>query len=520
LLNLKGLIALTLAMLLLSTNALSTPQAAGSLDSTFGNGGKVTTNIKLSEGASGVVLQVDGKIVVAGEASDIQGPSRFALLRYNTDSTLDSSFGVDGKVTTGFDLGSGASDLAIQPDGKIVVAGTAFSNSSDSLDFALVRYNTDGSLDLSFGSGGKVLTDFHGFFDAGSVLALQADGKIVVGGNVVRDPSLTDFVLVRYNSDGSLDSSFGNGGIVTTDFFGRADVVLDLALQPDGKIVATGHATNPARGLNSLDVALARYKADGSLDPTFGSGGKVTTSFENGEGAVALGLQHDGKIVVAGNGFSAVTGGDFVLLRYNTDGSLDSSFGSGGKVTTDIVGADQARALAIYPNGKIVVGGTVRQPGFFRNEDFALARYNTDGSLDTIFGSGGKVTTDFSGESDADSLSDLAIQPDGKIIAVGASSITNSDFALARYETTMPAIQSVSIQGKKLFVMGRDFDDGAVILINGEMQQTKNDAANRSRVLISKKGGKKIKRGETATLQTRNSDGTLSPAFRFTRPTE
>ena len=155
--------------------------AAGDLDNTF-DSGKVTANIRLSESASAVAIQPDGKIVAAGFTIG-PGASSFALVRYNIDGALDATFGSAGIVTTDFDLGSGASDLVIQPDGKILAGGTAFSNNSNTLDFAIVRYNANGSLDSNFGSGGKVITDFFGSTDQATAIALQSDGKIVLGGS-------------------------------------------------------------------------------------------------------------------------------------------------------------------------------------------------------------------------------------------------------------------------------------------------------------------------------------------------
>jgi len=216
----------------------------------------VTTDFGGSDYGFSVALQPDGKIVVAGYAG-----GDFALARYNSDGALDTSFGSGGKVTTDFG-GSYHPDgfsVALQPDGKIVVAGYAGG------DFALARYNSDGALDTSFGSGGKVTTDFGGS-DAGYSVALQPDGKIVVAGYAG-----LDFALARYNSDGALDTSFGTGGKVTTDFSGGRDVGYSVALQPDGKIVVAGYA--------GVDFALARYNSDGALDTSFGSGGKVTTDF-------------------------------------------------------------------------------------------------------------------------------------------------------------------------------------------------------------------------------------------------
>jgi uncharacterized delta-60 repeat protein len=251
---------------------------------------------------------------------------------------------------------------------------------------------------------------------------------------------LAHFAVARYNPDGSLDTTFGTNGKVTTDFNNRPDNLNALALQPDGKIVAAGISLNFA---NFYNFGLARYNPDGSLDASFGSGGKVTTDFFGFDGeddeAFAVAVQTDGKIIAAG---TANLRGDFGLARYNADGSLDASFGTGGKVTTDFNGkADVGSSMTLQPDGKIIVAGianvTAPPPNAQNTSgDFALARYNTNGTLDSSFGNGGKVTTDFSGSLDAANA--VALQPDGKIVAAGAADNSISkgigfDFALARY---------------------------------------------------------------------------------------
>ena len=443
--------------------ALARYNLDGSLDASFGTGGKVTTNFtsdpfnpfnNSSDLASSVAIQSDGKIVVAGGTS-FNGPGDFALARYNTNGSLDDgsladsnpldSFGTGGKVTTNFTSDpfntfnnsfDQANGVAIQSDGKIVAAGVSSFNGPG--DFALARYNMNGSLDDgsladsnpldSFGTGGKVTTNFtsdpfNTSSDQATSVAIQSDGKIVAaGGTSFNAPN--EFALARYNMNGSLDGTFGTGGEVTTDFtsgplrnFSQANGV---AIQSNGKIVAAGTASTPSEAF-----ALARYNTNGSLDTTFGTGGEVTTRVQSAVSAIAqsMALQSDGKIVVAGSTGS----GDFALARYKTDGSLDTTFGTGGRVTTDFGSFDQASSVAIQSDGKIVVVGT-------SNADFALARYNTNGSLDTGFGIGGKVTTDFA--STTDQANSVAIQSDGKIVVVGDLfnfSNGTSDFALARY---------------------------------------------------------------------------------------
>jgi uncharacterized delta-60 repeat protein len=390
--------------------------APGELDPSFDGDGVVLTDFgATTERAVDTAIQSDGKIVAAGESG-----GDFALARYNPDGSLDISFGGDGKVTTDF---GGVRDIAdavaIQSDGKIVAAGRFFPRPYSD-DFALARYNSDGSLDTSFGVSGKVITNLGGA-DVIEDVAIQSDGKIVAAG--FRLFPGWDFALARYNPDGSLDTSFGVNGVVITDF-GSTDQAVAIAIQPDGKIVATGFsgAFQPVS-----DFAVARYNSDGSLDTSFDADGKVTTDFGDFDQARAMALQSDGKIVAAGFTFAAGTQ-DFALARYNPDGSLDTSFHFDGTVITDLGGGEAALDAMQLPDGKIVAAGVANVGG----QDFSLVRYSPNGFLDTSFGVNGVVLTDIGG---SDIAFALAVQPaDGRYVAAGASeSDTDSDFALARY---------------------------------------------------------------------------------------
>ncbi|MFE5711448.1 calcium-binding protein [Streptomyces sp. NPDC056501] len=279
-----------------------------------------------------------------------------------------------------------------------------------------------GDLDPGFDGDGRVTTDFGGFDQAGGVVVQVADSKIIAAG-----PAGGNFALARYNADGSLDTTFDTDGKVTTDF-GGADEAFGVAVQADNKIVAAGRSDTG--GTN--DFALARYNpTDGSLDTTFDTDGRVITNFGgNSDQADELAVQADGRIVAAG-GSDAGGNPNFALARFNpTDGSLDTTFDTDGRVTTDFVGVDAATSLAVQSDGNIVAAGRSNTAG---TVDFALARYNaTDGTLDTTFHADGRVTTDFGG---FDSAAGVAVQPDGKIIAAGARSASgNTDFALARYQ--------------------------------------------------------------------------------------
>ncbi len=403
--------------------------APGNLDTTFGFGGKVITNIGGSDTAYGVAIQADGKIVVVGETYNNNG--NFAVARYNPDGSLDSSFGNSGKAIADFaNQTDRAYSVAIQSDGKILTNGITYNGNQT--DAALIRYNSNGSLDTTFGNGGKVVTNFEGKNEWITTIAVQPDGKIVVGGYVSpNDGSIStspnnDFALIRYNSDGSLDSTFGNGGSVITSMSNGQEFIASILIQPDGKVVVTGGAMN-INGNNNF--ILARYNSNGSIDTNFGSNGKVITDFPGTEDfGNSVGLQSDGKIVVAGSTGNIGVNGDFALARYNSDGTLDANFGNGGKVVTDIGNSnDAAQSLAILQNGKIVVSGFA-QNGSDRR-DFALAVYNSNGSLDTSFGDNGKVITPV-GSSYFQNTA-VAVQSDGKIVVSGSD---NGNFLVTRYE--------------------------------------------------------------------------------------
>jgi uncharacterized delta-60 repeat protein len=412
-----------LTTLFLTLGATTSAQP-GNLDGDFDADGKVTTDFGTGDDlGQSVAVQPDGRIVVAGSASN--GTNKdFAVARYNMDGTLDNSFSFDGKVTAPFgtsdDIGQ---SVAVQPNGKILVAG--YSNNGTDNDFAIARYNADGNLDNSFSVDGKVTTAIGMGDDRGQSVAIQPDGRIVVAGYAHNGVD-QDFALARYNTDGTLDNSFSADGKVSTDFGMGHDHGRSVAIQPDGKILVAGYANN---GTDD-DFALARYNTDGTLDNSFSADGKVTTSFGTDDNyGTSVAIQPDGKIIVTGFSFIG-TDSDFALARYNVDGSLDNSFSVDGKVTTAFgTGGDVGYSVAIQPDGKIVVAGfsLIGTDG-----DFALARYNMDGTLDNSFSIDGKVTTTFG--TGVDRGNSVAIQPDGRIVVAGYAYIgAEPDFAVARY---------------------------------------------------------------------------------------
>jgi uncharacterized delta-60 repeat protein len=299
----------------------------------------------------------------------------------------------------------------LQPDGRIVVAGRRYEPSG----VVVVRYGADGTLDPTFGSGGKVVTSV-GDYSGAYAVAIQPDERIVVAG-----ASSDGFTLARYDPDGSLDPSFGVGGIAVV----AGGIATALALQPDGKIVAAG---DWFEGEGSMFM-VARFERGGSLDRSFGSGGRTTVRVGAFGYAEDVALGTDGTIVVAGWASTLVAWGS-ALARFDPDGSLDPSFGSGGMLLTHMGESSFGRAVAIQPDGKIVVAG-----GGGTLSGFVVARYEPDGSPDETFGVGGQVLTTFrSGNAlrwaEADAVT---IQPDGKIVAAGQSA---DGFALARYLVT------------------------------------------------------------------------------------
>jgi uncharacterized delta-60 repeat protein len=423
--RLAGLLVLSSALVAMAGgDAFAAP---GDLDRTFGGDGKVTSNFTLrDDAAQALALQANGKIVLAGHVGSWLTP-KFALERLKPDGRLDSTFGTRGKVVTEFvtryGRTSAAQAVAIQGDGRIVAAGSAGE------EFALARYRADGTLDSTFGGDGKVTTAFPGFsYGAAfaSAVAIQADGKIVAGGVIYPTETLSTaaFALVRYNPDGTLDSSFDGDGRVVTDMSSGDDHVTALAVQVDGRIVAAGTAqVSPG----NTEFGLARYQPNGTLDSTFGGDGTVRTNFSVGfDGASDVVIQPDGRIVAAG--YAAGKGKRFALARYNTDGTLDNTFGGDGRVTTNFTPElDGAEGLALQATGKLVAAGFAAGKG----RRFALARYNTDGTRDRTFGGDGRVTTNFTRGRDA--AFDVAVQANGRIVAAGSAAGKGGRFALARY---------------------------------------------------------------------------------------
>jgi uncharacterized delta-60 repeat protein len=409
----------------------------GSLDLNFGINGKLITTLGGANSiAYSVAMQSDDKIVVAGY-NDNGTKTNFAVARYNKNGELDPAFGAGGIVTTAIGtIDDEGSQVVIQPDGKILVTGISWYDNKTKVHFSLVRYTSNGILDSSFGINGIVTTTFESGDSYSYSIALQDDNKIIVSGYCNTGPEDADFALVRYNSDGTLDNSFGSEGKVLISFGSGFDACHSIAIFSDGKILASGYSYNG----NDYDFACAKLNTNGTLDLSFGNEGKVTTAIGSGNDfCYSVAIQSDGKIVLAGSCFIG-TGFNFALARYDSKGNLDTNFNMNGMNITSIGRSDIIFSVALQKDGKIVAAGnTYVNNGF----DFALLRFKSDGTLDPSFGTDGKISTDFGNY--ADYCYSIAIQNDNKIVAAGFSGTSfNNNFALARYDNTFTALQSIA----------------------------------------------------------------------------
>ncbi len=430
------------------------------LDKAFGTNGRAVTFIAGGDSTQdegyAAAIQLDGKIVVAGWSSDSSARDAFAVARFNTNGTVDNTFGTGGTVRTFIGGGDSSDDegyaVALQQDGKIVVAGY----SKDTLGgvqhfaFALARYDTNGNLDNAFGRGGTVRTSISGggLFDEGESIAIQPDGKLLVAGisrpTVYSGGDATaggyECGIARFDPDGTVDDTFGrNGSVQVTSIGGIPLLDNSLVLQPDGKIVVAGTSVDNVTGY--LYFSAVRLNQNGSIDTTFGNGGVAAVSIsggnETGDECYGIAVQPDGKIILVGTSYDSTNHGAFGVARLDSDGVIDNSFGVDGSERIFIAGADSltniAYSAAVQQDGKIVVAG---KSGFL-GPAFSVVRLNPDGTVDNKFGINGSAYADsFSTDVDVDDEAHaVLVQSDGKIVAAGFSQTTfgPAEFAVARF---------------------------------------------------------------------------------------
>jgi uncharacterized delta-60 repeat protein len=407
---------------------------AGDIDTSFAGGTLVASGGLSDDYVRGLAVQADGKAVMAGFGiENTTTGTDFMLVRHLRDGGLDSSFGSGGRVFTAFGNAGGSDEahaVAVQPDGKILVAGSSDQGASG-YDFALARYNADGTLDSSFGAGGRVTTSFGVGADKAYALLLQPDGKIVIGGTSNQGATGNDFALARYNADGTLDNSFGNGGKVLTAIGsdGAGESVYALALHTEAgvaRIVAVG---------GEGDFIAAAYGASGALDVSFGSGGLVQHLFGSVTGAArGVVVTADNQLVLAGH-----RDHDFAAVRLQANGTPDSSFGNGGRtvVAVSLDNWDEATALVRQADGRLLMGGWVYS-GNSSSADTVLVRLNADGSRDTDFSPDAIRITAVAAGNKTDAGQALALQPDERVPTVrvlqaGEANGSDLDVVLMRH---------------------------------------------------------------------------------------
>lgn len=369
----------------------------GTLDDAFGDHGKVITFFGLYESeVQALAIQPDGKIIAAGSVFDHGGYNQFGLARYNANGTPDSTFGTDGILISGFLENSLLNCMILQADGKIIVGGN-LSGIYPGFQSILVRYNSNGTIDSTFGVAGKITTTANNI----NSLALQPDGKIICAGISFDGPN-RDLQLIRYNKEGTPDAGFGVNGIVITSI-GDRDFGYSVAVQSNGKIVLSG-ATSSGEGYTS-DFVIARYSDNGTLDTSFGTHGIVLMDLDDSDVARSIKIQKDEKILFLG--YSK-------LIRLLPDGDVDIAFGTNGVLALPL-----GNGIEIQPDGKILTAGTYENS--VGSSDVALARYQGSGDLDNTFGTGGIVSTSL-GTSSRSGANAVAMQADGKIVVGGAIS--------------------------------------------------------------------------------------------------
>ena len=370
---------------------------------------------------------------VTVEVTDAAGNTYSEVMTIAIDDDLDDNntaptfFAGDGTAVTILPgLSSAGVDVAVLPDGKYIVAsGANTATAGQDIDFALVKYNADGSLDTSFGTGGQVITAVNTNNEIVNRMVVQDDGKIIVVGGYNNGGN--DSIIIRYNADGTLDNTFSGDGMQEVDVSASgSDWFEDVVIQADGKIVAVGYGTFSG----DEQIFAVRFNDDGSLDNTFGTSGQTILPMDvSDERAMAVALQSDGKVIIGGRSNNGADT-DFALRRLNTDGTLDTTFGTLGIVAVDVsASGETGNAIYVGSGDEIFLAGSTNASG---DNDSTVVKFDADGNLDASFGTGGVFTV--AAGVPFETLYDLTVQSDGKIVAVGEAytAATKNDVSVIR----------------------------------------------------------------------------------------
>jgi uncharacterized delta-60 repeat protein len=553
-----------LSVLILMATITALPQS-GEVDPTFGVNGKVVTGFGANQNsANAIALQPDGKFLAGGTYIGSNNKNDFALARYNSDGTMDSGFGVNGKAVLNFPEFNSNSNyihsIYVLDNGKIVVFGTISPGGSGGLTAAIVRYNANGTIDTGFGTNGKLVSELVCYGRNGTKLIFLADGTFIFTSSKSLGGSLTSIGIEKYTADGVSDTAFGTNGQVFTSFGNGTNNPCSIALKPDGKFVIAAGYYAANIGL----IAIAQYNPDGTLDTSFDTDGKVTTSFGAGPGGypMQLSILPDGKIKIAGV-ISNTAGSNFALVQYNANGSLDTSFDGDGKASTPLpqtgfltaqinsvtqqpdgkyllvlnaytinfeisryngdasldtafgtagnisttieAGLNEAQSAAVLPDGKIIVVGK-SQPLDFNYIEFAIARYDSTGALDASFAGDGKLTTAF--EKNDDLSRHLLIQPDDRIIAIGTSScleqnnLFSKNIVLSRYDSNGSLDPAFGNAGKTVSAFGQNLNQVTAAVLQAD-----------GKILLGNAYSFYAQAGSFPELIRYNADGSLDAGF-------
>ena len=479
--------------------------AGGAPDTGFAGDGTVTSDLGAGDELRGIAVQADDSVLAVGRTgtSPQFADADFAIARYTPAGVLDSSFDGDGFAVTDVGAADTAAAVTIDPgvlpgvtsDDHAIVAGTKGTLQSGA-DLAAARYATaTGTLDATFGNSGLAV---HGrelvrnSNDVGLGVAVQDDGKVVVAGNTDVPDGNADFAVTRFNADGTVDTGFAGDGTAEVDFSGGSDSANDVAVLDDGSIVAFGGTVDQGSGAG--DLALARLTSGGTLDPSFGTGGRKTVDIGSSMGPEipgGLAVQSDGKLVLSGN-FNSMSGSGIAAVRLTASGAEDASFDTDGIAPLTVAGAFlQASSVAIQADGKVVVGGGLQvfTPSF--GADAAVARFTDTGAPDTSFGGDGVATIDV-GPSTFEATNDVVIASDGDIVTVGGSNPTGSDgeIGFASFDDADGSPDAGFGSGGQLTLTspGEDFGSGIALQADGKLVASGGDGGDFASIRLSAAG--------------------------------